>query len=185
VALYAGKRLHAAHKRLETGHSDKPVPTPTPRPGDILLFHNARGLNRLITLFTNSPFYHAGIYAGHNQVIEAQMPGVQRNDLGDRERDYVVVPASEGYGRAALAWAETQIGDGYDKLDIGIIILDRIFRFLHFNYTSGDRFSCGEFVAVAFDKAGVRLIPDRDLDDVVPGDFARVLLPAEQIRRIR
>jgi hypothetical protein len=33
-------------------------------PGDILLFYRARGLARLITLATRSPFYHVAIGVG-------------------------------------------------------------------------------------------------------------------------
>ena len=112
-------------------------------PGDILLFHNARGLNRLIAGFTGSPFYHAALYAGEGNVVEAITSGVVRRDLRGRESDFVVAPAPEGKGEAALAWAETQIGDAYDDIDIAVIILDRLCRFLHFNYTPGDKFSCG------------------------------------------
>src|SRR5205807_36613 len=39
-----------------------------PRPGDVLLFHRATGLNRVITWFTRSPYYHVAIYAGDSHV---------------------------------------------------------------------------------------------------------------------
>lgn len=149
---------------------------PTPNPGDILLFHNAKGLNKLITAFTHSPFYHVGIYAGEGTAIEARTPGVQHNELKDRAGNYVVAPAPHGKGEAALAWAKEQIGDAYDKLDVLVIILDRLCRFAHLNYTSKNKYSCGEFVAAAFHSAGVPLFPERDLGSVVPGDFA-ILLP--------
>ena len=145
----------------------------TPMPGDILLFNHAKGLNKLITGFTRSPFYHAGLYAGEGNTVEARTCGVVRENLRGRETDFVVAPAPEGKGVAALAWAETQIGDAYDHLDIAVIILDRLCRFIHFEYTPRNKYTCGEFVATAFDKAGIRLIPERDLGDVVPGDFAR------------
>lgn len=151
----------------------------TPEPGDILLFHNAKGLNKLITGFTHSPFYHAGLYAGDGNTVEARTPGVLRQDLQGREADYVVVPAPEGRGKAALAWAETQVGDSYDVTDILVIVLDRICRFVQINYTPRGKYSCGEFVAVAFHKAGAHLFPKHKLADVVPGDFARFLPPGE------
>ncbi|MCW3094689.1 MAG: hypothetical protein JWL77_307 [Chthonomonadaceae bacterium] len=53
-----------------------------------------------------------------------------------------------------------------------------------FNYTSPGKYSCGEFVETAFEKAGVRLLPDHDPDDVVPGDYARYVPPAER-RQVR
>jgi len=148
-----------------------------PQPGDILLFHHARGENRFITLFTRSPFYHAAIYAGEGRAIESRPSGVRCNSLEGRENDFVAVAAPEGKGREALAWARTQIGSPYDNLDVVVIILERLFTHLHLNYTPGDRYTCGEFVARAFDAAGVRLFPEQDIEKVVPGDLARRLLP--------
>lgn len=144
------------------------------KPGDILLFHHARGLNKLITGFTNSPYYHAAIYSGNRGVVEARTSGVQCGNLQGRERDFVVVPMPPEHGKIALQWATTQLNDTYSYVDLGIIILDRFCRFVHFNYTPKGKYSCGEFVAIAFDRAGMRLVPDRDLNNVVPGDIARV-----------
>ncbi|HZT42089.1 MAG TPA: hypothetical protein VFA07_07860 [Chthonomonadaceae bacterium] len=148
-----------------------------PQPGDILLFHHARGENRLITLFTRSPFYHAAIYAGEGHAIESRPSGVHCNSLQGRENDFVVVPAPEGKGAEALAWARTQIGAPYDNLDVLVIILEHLFTHLHLNYAPGNKYTCGEFVARAFAEVGVRLVPDQDVEDVVPGDLARHLLP--------
>ena len=74
-----------------------------------------------------------------------------------------------------MQWAMQQVGDGYDKWDVGVIILERIFKRLHLNYTPSDKFTCGEFVATAFEEAGVTLFPDCELSVIVPGDFARYL----------
>lgn len=182
--LYLWSRHTRAQHAQDNSLPGKPPTVPDPQPGDILLFHNARGLNRLITGFTGSPFYHAALYAGDNQTIEARTPGVLRGNLRGREKDFVVAPAPEKRGLAALAWAETQVGDSYDELDIAVIILDRLCRRLEFNYTPRNKFSCGEFIAVAFEKAGLRLFPDRDMGDVVPGDFA-YLVPARERKRAR
>lgn len=178
--LYIKKQRSQPQKTTPGGSSEKSLRMASPQPGDILLFHNAKGLNRLITLFTGSPFYHAGLYAGENRTVEARTSGVVRGDLRGREADYVVAPAPEGKGDAALAWAKTQIGDGYDELDVLVIVLDRLSRFLHFNYTSRNRYSCGEFIAIAFEKAGIRLVPERAPEDVVPGDLARFVPPAQR-----
>lgn len=180
--LYFRKRRTGASSiqgaSQDAARKEKSPSGSAPQPGDILLFHNARGLNRVITSFTGSPFYHAALYAGDGKTIEARTPGVLRGNLRGREGDFVVAPAPQAKGDAALAWAETQVGDAYDDMDVAVIILDHICRFIHFNYTPKNKFSCGEFVAVAFDKAGAHLFPERDLSDVVPGDFAR-FVPAE------
>lgn len=146
-----------------------------PRPGDILLFARAhRGFDYIIKLFTLSRFYHAAIYAGDRHVIEARPRGVGRNSLEGREGAYTVVPAPEGRGEAALAWAQTQIGAGYDRVNMLVVLMEHVFMRLHLNYTPSGKFSCAEFVATAFDHAGVRVFPDRDLNDVEPKDFARL-----------
>lgn len=152
-----------------------------PQPGDILLFHHARGENRFITLFTRSPFYHTAIYAGEGHAVESRPSGVRCNSLQGRENDFVVVPAPEGKGKEALAWARTQLGAPYDNLDVLVIILERLFTHLHLNYAPGNKYTCGEFVARAFAEVGIRLVPGRDVEDVIPADIARHLLPrAEQ-----
>ena len=145
-------------------------------PGDILLFYNPHGKARLISLFTRSPFYHVAIAASDEALIEAVPNGVVQSTLDSKRKErFVVISAPATAGRAALEWARTKIGDGYDPRDLIAIALDRIFFHLHLNYARGDRFTCGEFVATAFQKAGQHLIPDVEPEDVVPADFERLL----------
>jgi hypothetical protein len=84
-----------------------------------------------------------------------------------------VIPAPEGRGEAALAWARTQTGDRFDRLDFLVILLDRIVGRLKIHYEPFGKYSCGEFVARAFREAGVVLFPDLQDADVEPADFAR------------
>jgi hypothetical protein len=178
------KHRAAVRQRLDDSYKTPDTSDTHPQPGDLLLFHNARGMNRMITVFTGSPFYHVALYVSKDKAIEATLKGVGYRDLRKPGNSYVVVPAPAGDGRAAVAWAKTQIGAAYDKFDLVIIVLDKLFRRIHFNYTSPGKYSCGEFVERAYEKTGARLIPDRDLDDVVPGDFAR-FVPAAERRQIR
>ena len=150
----------------------------TASPGDIVIFYGPHNpLSAAISLLTRSTFYHVAIVAEHNDVIEATPKGVMRTSMDSkRNHKFVAIPApSESAGRAALKWAEAQVGDGYDPADLLAIVLDRMFRHLHINLVHGDRYTCGEFVATAFDKAGLRLFPDIDCEAVVPADFARLL----------
>jgi|GEM_PF-1332146 len=155
------------------------------KPGDILLFYNATGINHIIPLVTRSPFFHVAVFAGGTEVIESRPMGVVRRDLRDVDdiHYFVVIPAPSGAGRAALAWAETRIGDGYDNTGVAVMLLDRIFTTFRLNYAAKDKWTCGQFVATAFDKAGVCLFPDLDLVEVEPADFQR-FLPPEKIPRI-
>jgi hypothetical protein len=173
-----------ARQRLDDSYATPETYPMHPQPGDLLLFHNARGMNRIITVFTGSPFYHVAMYVSKDNAIEATLKGVGYRDLRKPGNSYVVVPAPAGNGCAAVAWAKTQVGDSYAGLDLAVIAVDRFFRFIHFNYTPPGKYSCGEFVETAYEHAGARLIPDRDLDDVVPGDFAR-FVPAAERKQIR
>jgi uncharacterized protein YycO len=154
------------------------LPAPAPRPGDILLFSRPhRSRDFLIQWFTRSPFYHSAIYAGDDSVIESRPQGVIRNGLQGREGGYRVIPAPGGKGAEALVWAETQLGAGYDRFDMLVIVLEHVFTHWHLNYVPHGKYTCGEFVATVYQSVGVTLAPGRDLDDVVPADFAH-LLPA-------
>jgi uncharacterized protein YycO len=154
-------------------------------PGDILLFYRPRGLAQVISLATRSPFYHVAIGVGDETVIEAIPSGVAcRNVNPDgRKRFFKTIAPPEGSRAAALAWAQTQIGNGYDSRDLVGLVLDRMLAHVHVNYVAGDGYTCGEFVALAFERAGARLFPDIDAADVVPADFARFLPAATAVER--
>ena len=146
-------------------------------PGDILLFQRARGLNRIITWFSRSRFYHVGLYAGETFVVEARPVGVVRRDLSLPGNDghFRVIAAPPGKGRAALRWAEKQIGDGYAPFSVLTLVCDRLFRNWNINITQPDQYSCGELVAESFAESGVALFPGRANEQVAPWDFARFL----------
>ncbi|MCA1595828.1 MAG: hypothetical protein LC772_05335 [Chloroflexi bacterium] len=153
-----------------------------PGPGDILLFANATGMNRLITFFSRSRYYHAALYAGDAHVLEARPQGVTDRDLrGPLGTHYcAVIPAPDGRGEAALAWARAQLGAKYDRMDTLVVILEHIFLRLHLNYAPPGKFSCAEFVALAYQNAGVDLFHGRDLHGLDPADFESLLPPGEK-----
>jgi uncharacterized protein YycO len=122
-----------------------------------------------------------GLYEGDGWIVEARPRGVVRRNLNgpDGDRHFVAIPyekvATKEQSEAAILWARQQIGDGYDPFDAAAIILERIFRSLKINYTSHNRFTCGEFVTQAWRESGVDLFPMRDADRIVPSDFERFL----------
>lgn len=179
LAFWTTARRHRVwlkHRRAAIGSGDEAV---EPKPGDILLFHHiARLRDLLITMVTHSPFYHAALYAGDGCVVEARPQGVIENDLRGREQNIVVLPAPEGKGEAALAWARTQLGDPFDRMDLFVIFLEHVFRHWHINYAPYGRYTCAELVTKAFLQAGVRLVPDKEPSEVAPADLARLLPPA-------
>lgn len=172
---------------LSTLSRPKDEPAQEPQAGDLLLFCNARKFNRLITWFTKSPYYHVAIYRGDGHVVEARPRGVVDRDLngpdGDKSFDVIEAPHGRDKGEAALAWAIKQIGAKYDKTDIVVIVLERIFKNLKINYTNRNKFSCGEFVTCAWENAGARLFPDCSAEKVVPADFAQFLSPEVRKKR--
>ena len=154
---------------------------PSAQPGDLLLFNRAKGLNRLITWFTKSRFYHVGIYVGDNHVVEARPRGVVMRDLmgPDGDKRFEIIPSANVGGpeiaARAAGWAKSQLGDGYDPLNVAAIVLDRCFTCCAFNSTLPDRWACGEFVATAFERAGNELFPGKAAPSVVPADFEKFL----------
>ncbi len=163
-----------------------PFHGPEPQPGDILLFFRAHRLfDDLIKLMTLSKYYHAALYAGEGRVWEARPKGVACNPLGGRKGTFVVIPAPGGKGEEALAWAKTQQGAGYDRIDNLVIILEHVFLRLRLNIVPYGKYSCAEFVATAYYHAGELLFPDRDLNDIEPKDFARLRPPDAEVRRLQ
>lgn len=154
---------------------------PHAQPGDVLLFNRARGLNRLITAFTRSPYYHVGISLGDNRVVEARPRGVVIRDLlgPDGDKRFEIIPAERIGGREtalrAAQWAKGRVGAGYDPFNVLAIVLDRGFACCAFNATLPDHWACGEFVAAAFEEGEIDLFPGQDKAAVVPADFARFL----------
>jgi hypothetical protein len=149
------------------------------RPGDILLFKRAVGINRLITWLTRSRYYHVGLYAGEQHVVESRPRGVICRDLcgPDGDRAFDVIPAPQNAGPVALEWAQCQIGAAYDKSDSIVITLNFLFnvRWPWLSRHEPGKFSCGEFVTMAFREAGVALFPEREPQEIVPAHFEPML----------
>jgi len=146
-------------------------------PGSIALFFRPHGTAWLISLFTKSPFYHVAITLNENELIEALPSGVVRTALAQKRREhfYLIPPPSKEAAQTAIRWAESKIGDGYDPADLIAIACDRIFAHLNIYLAHKDRFTCGEFVATAYEKAGRELVPNAEPEVVVPADFGPLL----------
>ena len=155
-----------------------------PLPGDILLFTDAPGLTRVIPWFTNSRYYHVGLYEGGPFSLEARVNGVIRRDISrDKQLVFRFVPMPrEGTG-AALDFIRKNLGANYDPLDIVAIMINHSFPKLRLNYSNSTRFTCGELIAEAWRSAGIDLFPGRQAELIVPGDFAQ-FLPVDSRDRV-
>ncbi len=151
------------------------------KPGDLFLFTQAHGLNKLITAFSHTPFYHVAFYAGGPFVVGARPRGVVRRDLrgpdGDKVFSIVPAPCSPEQAIEALRWAEGKIGLRYDPLNVGVLVLDRSFPFLKLPSLPTESYSCGEIIVHALRAAGFDPTPGMDAADVLPSDFMRFLPP--------
>ncbi len=167
-------------------HPSPRVTSTTMTAGDILLFYEPRGRISLVTLLTRSSCYHVAICVDAKYIIEAMPRGVIRTDIATKrgERFLIIPPPSESAADSAVKWAIKHIGDGYDPKDLVSLALDRVFAHLRINYISGGRFTCSEFVATAYEKAGKPLFSDIAPQKAVPSDFAR-LLPESARKTIR
>lgn len=147
-----------------------------PLPGDILLFTDAPGLTKVIPWFTNSRYYHVGLYEGGPFSLEARVPGVLRRDISrDKQLVFRFVPMPREGAQIALDFARKNLGANYDPLDVLAIMINHTLPKLRLNYSNESRFTCGELIAEAWQAAGVNLFPDIKSELVVPGDFARHL----------
>ncbi len=151
------------------------------QPGDILLFTRARGLNRIITWFTKSKYYHVAIYAGESHVVESRPRGVVCRDLNgpDGDKSFVVIPAPGGRetGMQALEWARAQLGTPYDPVGVLALVIDRMLSCSCVPWSTSNYYSCGELVVNAFRHANKDLFPERHPESVVPADFEPYLPP--------
>ncbi|RYG63984.1 hypothetical protein EON80_20115 [bacterium] len=152
-------------------------------PGDIVLFHHARGFSRLITAFSGSRYYHVALYDQGQTVIESRVRGVSKRDVSQSKikLHFRVIPAPGGpeVGAAALQWANGQLGKRYAYFSIGALILDRFIEKMlgpvDLVWHQRERVSCGELVAQAYEAAGERLFPGVDPETVAPWDFAQLV----------
>ena len=157
-----------------------------PLPGDILLFTDAPGLTKVIPWFTNSRYYHVGVYEGGPFSLEARVNGVIRRDIErDKQLVFRVVPMPREGAHDALGFIRRNLGANYDLVDVAAIIINHSLPKLRINYSNPGSFTCGELVAEAWKAAGVDLFPDMKSELVVPGDFARFLPVDARDRVIR
>jgi uncharacterized protein YycO len=129
---------------------------------------------------TRSPYYHVAIYDGEAHVVESRPRGVVCRDLHGPEPDttFTVIATPDDVGLPALEWARQKVGAPYDALDVVVIVLERVLGWMRIDYTGRGRYSCCEFVLLAYRHAGLDLLPGVESNGAIPADFA-ALLPAD------
>ena len=135
----------------------------------------------LIRKVTKSSVNHAVLVTGPDEIIEATPHGVVRGTLSQYAGMYAVANTAETMTQeqriAAVAFAETLVGDGYNILadaDIGLEDLGWHWKFL-MRVSRADRLlMCAQAVAVEGQAAGLDWLCGKpSADQVAPGDLAR------------
>ncbi|HEX8464891.1 MAG TPA: hypothetical protein VF627_09775 [Abditibacterium sp.] len=149
-----------------------------PKPGDILLFSHAKGLNRLVTWFSHSRYYHCSIYEGQGHSIEARPEGVVRRDLmKDSGAVFRVIPMPESASEQVVEYARGCLGKHYSVLDVFLIIWRQLFPRFRVPIVNDNSLICSEMICLAWRRAGLDLFPGHDASTLLPTDFERFLPP--------
>lgn len=140
--------------------------------GDLVLFEpDGTAGAKLIEVLTHSHYHHVALYDGDGQVIEAMPSGVRSYPIGARPVIGLRPPVDAEQKHTAIEWAHAQIGDPYDTRGLFLIAVDRMLPKLREGNPRSKRYTCAVFVSEAYHHAGVELLPGRDWNNIVPGDF--------------
>jgi uncharacterized protein YycO len=147
--------------------------------GDVVLFKGKSLTSKLISVFTNSPYTHAAIASGCDDlVVEADFGGVQINSIAKKYKgiDYAVYRylGEHRVTYDAYNYAKDKVGSKYDYFGlVGIGLY--LFGINKFNvFDEKDKYWCSELVADSYLMAGADLPVDRRTWKVSPADFARM-----------
>jgi uncharacterized protein YycO len=144
--------------------------------GDLVLYAPDGKLGAaLIDLFTHSHYHHVALFDDEDMVIEAMPGGVRRAPIGSKQVIGIHLDLLPPQKFLAVAWAKSKIGDPYDTRGVILIGIDRVFPHLRDGNPTANRYTCAVFVSEAYHHAGIDLLPGRDWNDLVPGDFLQLL----------
>lgn len=129
-----------------------------------------------------SPWTHAFVYVGHNQVVEAMPQGAlltPLSDYKDREILWSHIPLTHNQRRAISFHARKLVGTPYSFFDYFSLFAERIGwdtdTFREYVADSGHMI-CSQLVDEVYKRAGVHLFNDGRLpQDVTPGDLEIML----------
>jgi uncharacterized protein YycO len=153
--------------------------------GDILMVHNHGFIFNVIRFITRSHWNHCGVFVNDREIVEAAFIGVIKSPIekfrdlqnsGDGEYAiYRMRGISDDDVKKVVAFNEKQVGQKYDKFQIGRIFLMYVLR-LPKTWAfpdGGKKWICSELVAESFALVGwlfsMTIIPD----NIVPGDIVR------------
>ena len=163
------------------GKTTEKVPVSDLQRGDLVLFEPDGTIgSTLIDIATHSHYHHIALFDGDdaegaNMVIEAMPGGVRHYPIGPRKVIGLKLAVALPQKLIAIQWAKSKIGDPYDTRGVIMIGVDRVFPHLRDGNPAANRYSCAVFISEAYHHAGIELLPGRDWNDLVPGDFLQLL----------
>lgn len=158
------------------GKNNRQVTAAELESGDLVLYAPDGTINAtLIDIFTHSHYHHIAIYDDKDMVIEAMPGGVTRYPIGKDKVIGIHLDIVAPQKLIAVEWAKSKIGDPYDTRALIMIGFDRVFPHMRDGNPAANRYTCAVFVSEAYHHAGIDLLPGRDWNDLVPGDFLQLL----------
>jgi uncharacterized protein YycO len=158
------------------GNDNRQVTASELTSGDLVLYAPDGTINAtLIDILTHSHYHHIAIYDSDGMVIEAMPGGVRRYPIGKDKVIGIHLDILPPQKLIAVTWAKSKVGDPYDTRALIMIGIDRVFPHLRDSNPAANRYTCAVFVSEAYHHAGIDLLPGRDWNDLVPGDFLQLL----------
>ncbi len=124
----------------------------------------------MVSIVTQHWSNHVDLMAGDDVAISALPGGVRERRISagmDRRSEIIPVPCAEDQKAAAVNYARSQIGKGYDYAGV------MLFSFAP-RWNDETRWFCSELTAAALQHAGIINIP-KSLWRVSPGNLFRIL----------
>lgn len=164
------------------------------KPGDFGIAKTNGLMGRVIRIGTTSRYNHAFIYVGivdgHPTIIEANPAGIQIEWLSEYDRsqyEFSDLPLSDDQAKKIITFAYSKVGTPYGWSDLVALVLLTLHighqdsrKLLRWKWvekvaTRTDRLVCSQFVAEAYEAAGIA-ISDKRSWECNPGDLAEGLL---------
>ena len=148
------------------------------QPYDIIVVYNPKSwLHKLIYRVTEYKAGHVALYVGNGKIYQATSHGVQCNDVRNYTDKHKIFICrywenllTQMHNDAILQYCEKSAGKKYAFLQLAMMLLKYTFRLSRVPDVSKSAMICSEFVAEAFEYAGIDLC-FKPSHEVTPADI--------------
>lgn len=139
---------------------------------DVLACYPTTWLSYLIWWVTKKKITHVAIVIDEEHVMETSAKGIKISHISSvgKYKRLRCVYLDDVQREKVLEYVVEQLYRPYDYILILNIFLERTFN-LSLNWDNPNKLICVELVVNAFDSVGIKLFPDIEDDDIIPGDF--------------